>query len=62
MEDPYVIGKKLGLYAMTVVTGLAIHGLCFLPLLFVLITKKNPFSFMRGVLQALLIALATSSR
>uniref|UniRef100_A0A8D2LMV5 Amino acid transporter n=1 Tax=Varanus komodoensis TaxID=61221 RepID=A0A8D2LMV5_VARKO len=61
MEDPSVIGKKLGLYAMTVVTGLAIHSLCFLPLLFVLITKKNPFSFMRGILQALLIALATSS-
>ncbi|CAI5798920.1 excitatory amino acid transporter 5-like [Podarcis lilfordi] len=61
MEDPSTIGKKLGLYAMTVVTGLAIHGLCFLPLLFVLITKKNPFSFIRGILQALLIALATSS-
>ncbi|KAH0625953.1 hypothetical protein JD844_034342 [Phrynosoma platyrhinos] len=61
MEDPYVIGKKLGLYAMTVVTGLAIHSLCFLPLLFVLLTKKNPFSFIRGILQALLIALATSS-
>lgn len=61
MEDPSVIGKKLGLYAMTVVTGLAIHGLLFLPLLFVLITRKNPFSFMRGILQALLIALATSS-
>ncbi|XP_066491088.1 excitatory amino acid transporter 5-like [Tiliqua scincoides] len=61
MEDPSVIGKKLGLYAMTVVTGLAIHSLFFLPLLFVLITKKNPFSFMRGILQALLIALATSS-
>uniref|UniRef100_A0A8D2LLE6 Amino acid transporter n=1 Tax=Varanus komodoensis TaxID=61221 RepID=A0A8D2LLE6_VARKO len=53
MEDPSVIGKKLGLYAMTVVTGLAIHSLCFLPLLFVLITKKNPFSFMRGILQAI---------
>ncbi|XP_063003437.1 excitatory amino acid transporter 5-like [Elgaria multicarinata webbii] len=61
MEDPYVIGKKLGLYAMTVVTGLAIHGLFFLPALFVLITRKNPFSFIRGILQALLIALATSS-
>uniref|UniRef100_A0A8D2LKE6 Amino acid transporter n=1 Tax=Varanus komodoensis TaxID=61221 RepID=A0A8D2LKE6_VARKO len=60
MEDPSVIGKKLGLYAMTVVTGLAIHSLCFLPLLFVLITKKNPFSFMRGILQALLIALGTA--
>uniref|UniRef100_A0A8C3J0U7 Amino acid transporter n=1 Tax=Calidris pygmaea TaxID=425635 RepID=A0A8C3J0U7_9CHAR len=61
MEDPSVIGQKLGLYAITVVSGLVIHGLILLPLLFVLITKKNPFSFIQGILQALLIALATSS-
>ncbi|XP_015682217.1 excitatory amino acid transporter 5-like, partial [Protobothrops mucrosquamatus] len=54
-------GKKLGLYAMTVVTGLAIHALFFLPLLFLILTRKNPFPFIRGILQALLIALATSS-
>uniref|UniRef100_A0A8C3XNF7 Amino acid transporter n=1 Tax=Chelydra serpentina TaxID=8475 RepID=A0A8C3XNF7_CHESE len=62
MEDPAVIGKKLGLYAITVVTGLVIHGLILLPLLFALITRKNPFAFIQGILQALLIALATSSR
>lgn len=62
MEDPSVIGQKLGLYAITVVSGLAIHGLFLLPLLFVLITRKNPFAFIQGILQALLIALATSSR
>uniref|UniRef100_A0A8C3SD44 Amino acid transporter n=1 Tax=Chelydra serpentina TaxID=8475 RepID=A0A8C3SD44_CHESE len=61
MEDPAVIGKKLGLYAITVVTGLVIHGLILLPLLFALITRKNPFAFIQGILQALLIALATSS-
>ncbi|KAJ7308176.1 hypothetical protein JRQ81_008693 [Phrynocephalus forsythii] len=61
MEDPHVIGKKLGLYALTVVIGLSIHSLCFLPLFFGLITRRNPFSFIRGILPALLIALATSS-
>ncbi|NXW82784.1 EAA5 protein, partial [Alopecoenas beccarii] len=61
MEDPSVIGQKLGLYAITVVSGLAIHGLILLPLLFALITKKNPYAFIQGILQALLIALATSS-
>ncbi|XP_006025830.1 excitatory amino acid transporter 5-like [Alligator sinensis] len=61
MEDPSVIGKKLGLYAITVVSGLVIHGLVLLPLLFIIVTRKNPFVFIRGILQALLIALATSS-
>lgn len=62
MEDPIMIGRKLGLYTMTVVTGLAVHGFVFLPILFAVITRKNPFPFIRGMLQALLIALATSSR
>ncbi|MEE6487109.1 hypothetical protein FKM82_014801 [Ascaphus truei] len=61
MDDPSVIGKKLGLYAITVMAGLIIHGVFLLPLLYLIITKKNPFSFIHGILQALLIALATSS-
>ncbi|XP_021103664.1 excitatory amino acid transporter 5 isoform X7 [Heterocephalus glaber] len=61
MDDPKVVGKQLGLYAITVVCGLVIHGLFILPLLYFFITKKNPIVFIRGVLQALLIALATSS-
>jgi solute carrier family 1 (glutamate transporter) protein 7 len=62
MDDPKAVGKKLGFYAVTVVCGLVVHGLLILPLLYFLITKKNPIVFIRGVLQALLIALATSSR
>ncbi|XP_030061848.1 excitatory amino acid transporter 5 isoform X3 [Microcaecilia unicolor] len=61
MDDPTVIGKKLGFYSITVVCGLVVHGLFILPLTYLLITKKNPIVFIRGVLQALLIALATSS-
>uniref|UniRef100_F7E1P2 Amino acid transporter n=1 Tax=Ornithorhynchus anatinus TaxID=9258 RepID=F7E1P2_ORNAN len=61
MEDPSTVGRKLGLYMITVVTGLSIHGLLLLPSLFLLITRHNPFPFIRGILQALLIALATSS-
>ncbi|XP_054428381.1 excitatory amino acid transporter 5 isoform X1 [Pteronotus mesoamericanus] len=62
MDDPTAVGKKLGFYAVTVVCGLVVHGLFILPLLYFFITKKNPIVFIRGVLQALLIALATSSR
>ncbi|KAF7468051.1 excitatory amino acid transporter 5 isoform X1 [Marmota monax] len=61
MDDPKAVRKKLGFYAITVVCGLVVHGLFILPLLYFLITKKNPIVFIRGVLQALLIALATSS-
>ncbi|XP_074190840.1 excitatory amino acid transporter 5 isoform X1 [Rhinolophus sinicus] len=61
MDDPTAVGKKLGYYAVTVVCGLVVHGLLILPLLYFFITKKNPIVFIRGVLQALLIALATSS-
>nr|XP_033771133.1 excitatory amino acid transporter 5 [Geotrypetes seraphini] len=61
MDDPTAIGKKLGFYAITVVCGLVVHGLFILPLTYLFITKKNPIVFIRGVLQALLIALATSS-
>ncbi|XP_053325460.1 excitatory amino acid transporter 5 isoform X1 [Spea bombifrons] len=62
MDDPTAIGKKLGFYAITVVCGLVVHGLFILPIMYLFITKKNPIVFIRGVLQALLIALATSSR
>lgn len=62
MDDPKAVRKKLGFYAITVVCGLVVHGLFILPLLYFLITRKNPIVFIRGVLQALLIALATSSR
>ncbi|KAJ1064041.1 hypothetical protein K5549_009353 [Capra hircus] len=61
MDNPTTVGKKLGFYAVTVVCGLVVHGLFILPLLYFFITKKNPIVFIRGILQALLIALATSS-
>ncbi|XP_049735233.1 excitatory amino acid transporter 5 [Elephas maximus indicus] len=61
MDDPTAVRKKLGFYAVTVVCGLVVHGLFILPLLYFFITKKNPIVFIRGILQALLIALATSS-
>lgn len=56
------MGKKLGFYAITVVFGLVLHGLFILPAMYFFITKKSPIVYIRGILQALLIALATSSR
>ncbi|XP_061153458.1 excitatory amino acid transporter 5 isoform X4 [Syngnathus typhle] len=61
MQDPRTLGCKLGWYGVTVLAGLFVHGLLLLPLFYFLLTGKNPFTFIRGLLQALVIALATSS-
>ncbi|XP_054646212.1 excitatory amino acid transporter 5 isoform X1 [Dunckerocampus dactyliophorus] len=61
MQDPSTLGKKLGWYGITVLAGLFVHGLVLLPLFYFLLTRKNPFKYIRGLLQAMVIALATSS-
>ncbi|XP_041760241.1 solute carrier family 1 member 8b [Coregonus clupeaformis] len=61
MHDPAHLGEKLGMYFITVLAGLFVHGLILLPLFYFIITRKNPFTYIRGLLQALVIALATSS-
>jgi len=61
MEDPALVLEQLGLYMATVIAGLAIHGLIVLPLIYLVIVRKNPYKYLQGVLQAILTALATSS-
>ncbi|KAG5286570.1 hypothetical protein AALO_G00016340 [Alosa alosa] len=61
MEDLGQMGSQLLWYMLCVVLGLLIHSLLLLPLLYFLVTWKNPYLFMAGLLQALLTALGTSS-
>lgn len=60
VED-WEIFRKLGLYMATVLSGLAIHSLIVLPLIYFIVVRKNPFRFALGMAQALLTALMISS-
>uniref|UniRef100_A0A3P9NLN1 Amino acid transporter n=1 Tax=Poecilia reticulata TaxID=8081 RepID=A0A3P9NLN1_POERE len=61
MDDLTQMGGQLGMYTVTVIIGLLIHGVLILPTLYFVITRQNPFVFIAGLLQALVTALGTSS-
>ena len=52
---------SLSKYVLTVLTGLSIHALITLPLLYLLFTRKNPYSLIARVREALITAFATAS-
>ena len=53
---------KLGLYIVTVLCGLLIHSLIVLPLVFFVVTRTNPYAFMKGLREALMTAFSIASR
>lgn len=59
--DDWDIFRKMGMYMVTVLSGLAIHAIVFLPLIYFLLVRKNPYSFALGMAQALVTALMISS-
>ncbi|XP_061108137.1 excitatory amino acid transporter 3 [Conger conger] len=60
VED-WDIFRKLGLYMVTVLSGLAIHSMVCLPVIYFAFVRKNPFTFAWGMVQALVTALMISS-
>jgi len=52
---------QLGLYFLTVIIGLFIHGFMVLPLIFFLATRILPFKFLANMGQAIVTAFATGS-
>ncbi|MCA9102187.1 MAG: dicarboxylate/amino acid:cation symporter, partial [Planctomycetales bacterium] len=53
--------KQTGWYSLTVVLGLAIHGLGTLPLIYWIVRRENPYRFLANMAQPLLTAFSTAS-
>ncbi|XP_023235255.1 excitatory amino acid transporter 3-like [Centruroides sculpturatus] len=60
-ENVMLIVEQLGSYVLTVLLGLFIHSMLILPCLYFVFTRMNPFTFMRGMLHAIITALITAS-
>ena len=58
VESYVILVQDLGLYMITVVTGLFINGLIVLPLIYFIITRRNIFTMIRQICQTLLQHLA----
>ncbi|XP_066509441.1 excitatory amino acid transporter 2-like [Hoplias malabaricus] len=61
INDLEMVARQLGMYMVTVIVGLIIHGGIFLPLIYFIIVRKNPFTFFMGMFQAWVTALGTAS-
>lgn len=61
ISDLALTAQQLGMYMVTVITGLIIHACFTLPLIYFAFTRKNPWTFFQGMLQAWITALGTAS-
>ncbi|XP_067876123.1 excitatory amino acid transporter 2-like [Heterodontus francisci] len=61
IKDLEVVARQLGMYMVTVIVGLIIHGAFILPSIYFIITRKNPLVFCGGIFQAWITALGTAS-
>ncbi|XP_071041947.1 excitatory amino acid transporter 3 [Parasteatoda tepidariorum] len=61
MDDIGVIAGRVGLYTATVLAGIFIHGFIVLPLLYFVFVRKNPYSFLIRMSQAMATAFGTAS-
>ncbi|XP_031817514.1 neutral amino acid transporter B(0) [Sarcophilus harrisii] len=61
MEDVGQLFASLGKYVCCCILGHIIHGL-LVPLIYFVVTRKNPYRFLWGIVPALATAFGTSSR
>ncbi|CAB16485.1 Amino acid transporter [Caenorhabditis elegans] len=61
VSDLWLTARMLGLFVFTVILGLAIQAFITLPLIYFIGTRHNPYTFLKGLGQAIMTALGTSS-
>ena len=61
MDDVTAIFGQVGMYVLTVLVGIFIHGLVVLPSIYTLMVRKLPFRFLGNMGQALITAFATAT-
>lgn len=61
MEDFTVVAGQVGMYSLTVLLGLFIHGFIVLPLIYTIVMRKQPFPFLMDMSQAIVTAFGTAS-
>jgi len=55
------LAMELGKYVLSVVAGLFIHGFIILPIILILLAKRNPLEYVQNLGKALLTAFSTAS-
>ncbi|KAK6048388.1 transporter, dicarboxylate/amino acid:cation Na+/H+ symporter family protein, partial [Cooperia oncophora] len=61
LDDLSDTASVLLLYVFTVIAGLILHTVITCPILYFLITRKNPMFIVRGMMQAIVTAFGTAS-
>ncbi|EDO32707.1 predicted protein, partial [Nematostella vectensis] len=61
MGDIALSLKLLGMFMLTSILGILLHTLITLPIIYYVMTKKNPFKFMKGMSDALVTVWGTAS-
>ncbi|GMT17055.1 hypothetical protein PFISCL1PPCAC_8352, partial [Pristionchus fissidentatus] len=61
VDDLAKTAQVLGMFIVTVVTGLAIQAFFTLPLIYYVSSRLNPYKFLKGLIPAIMTAFGTSS-